>query len=82
MKQIKDTKLLRNIAVVLKELRNLKGKTQDEVFNKTNIHVARVEAANTNLTVSTLSALCNYYTITLSDFHSRVEQIQQVRKRT
>ena len=28
MKQIKDTKLLRDIAVVLKELRNLKGKTQ------------------------------------------------------
>ena len=73
MEQIRDRKLLQKISVVIKELREEKGLTQEEVYNDTNIHVGRIETAKANLSVSTLSALCKYFKIRVSDFFKRVE---------
>ena len=75
MAQIKDTKLLRRIALGIKELREDKKLTQEDVYNDTNIHVGRIETAKANLSVSTLSALCKYFKISLSDFHKRIENL-------
>ena len=75
MPQIKDTKLLQKIALVLKELRDTKGVTQDEVYDATNIHIGRIETAKANLSVSTLSTLTKYFKIKLSEFHKMVEEI-------
>ena len=75
MNQIRDTKLLQKIALVIKRLREEKGVNQEDVYNDTNIHVGRIETAGANLTVSTLSALCKYFKISMSDFHKRVEQL-------
>ena len=75
MPQIKDTKLLQKIALVLKELRDTKGVTQDEVYDATNIHIGRIETAKANLSVSTLSTLAKYFKIKLSEFHKMVEEI-------
>ncbi|MBO9732612.1 MAG: helix-turn-helix transcriptional regulator [Chitinophaga sp.] len=74
-KQIRNNKLLKGIAAILKELREAKDVSQEEVYNDTNIHVGRIETAKANPTVSTLSALCKYFGITLSDFHKRVEEL-------
>jgi transcriptional regulator with XRE-family HTH domain len=76
MGQLRNTKLLKNIAVVLKQLRNDLELTQDEVYDDTRIHVGRIETAKANLTVSTLDALCKYYKLTLSEFYKKVEQQQ------
>jgi transcriptional regulator with XRE-family HTH domain len=73
MGHIRDTKLLKKIAIVLKELREENGLTQEDVYNDTNIHIGRIETANANLNVSTLSALCAYFNIELSAFFERVE---------
>jgi len=73
MEQIRDRKLLQKISVVIKELREEKGLTQEEVYNDTNIHIGRIETAKANLSVSTLSALCKYFKIRVSDFFKRVE---------
>jgi transcriptional regulator with XRE-family HTH domain len=73
MGQIKDQKLLQKIALVFKELRETKGVTQEDVYNDTNIHIGRVETANANLSVSTLSALCKYFKLSLSEFFKKVE---------
>jgi len=75
MPQIRDKKLLQKIAIVIKELRNNIELSQEEVYNETNIHIGRIETAKANLSVSTLSALCKYFKITLSDFHKRVESL-------
>jgi transcriptional regulator with XRE-family HTH domain len=75
MTQIKDTKLLRKIALGLKELREAKELTQEDVYNDTNIHVGRIETAKANLSVSTLSALCKYFKISLADFHKKIENL-------
>lgn len=73
MGQIRDQKLLQKIALVLKELREAKGLTQEDVYNDTNIHIGRIETANANLSVSSLSSICKYFKISLSDFFKKVE---------
>ena len=75
MGQIRDTKLLQKIALVIKELRDARSLTQEEVYNDTNIHVGRIETAKANLSVSTLAALCKYFKIRVSEFHKRVEEL-------
>lgn len=79
MPQLRDKKLLQNIALVVKELRTAKQLTQADVFDDTNIHVGRIETAQANLSVSTLSALCKYFNIPLSEFHKKVESLQAKR---
>ena len=41
MEQIRDTKLLQKIAVVIKELREKKGVSQETVYNDTNISIIK-----------------------------------------
>lgn len=76
MPQIRDRKLLQKIAIVIKELRDAKELTQEDVYNDTNIHIGRIETAKANLSVSTLSALCKYFKISLSEFHRKVESLK------
>ena len=75
MAQIRDNKLLQKIAIVIKQLREEKGVSQEEVYNDLNIHIGRIETAKTNVTVSTLAALCKYFKIPLSQFHKMVEDL-------
>lgn len=75
MGQIRDNKLLQKIAIVVKQLRDDKGVSQEDVYNDINIHIGRIETAKANLSVSTLSALCKYFKISLSTFHKKVEEI-------
>lgn len=76
MGQLRDTKLLKKIAIVLKELREENEWTQADVFDETKIHIGRIETAKANLSVSTLSALCKFFGIKLSDFFAKVEQLK------
>ncbi|KIC93553.1 helix-turn-helix domain-containing protein [Flavihumibacter solisilvae] len=76
MAQLKDTKLLKKIALMLKQIRQEKGLTQDEVFVDTNIHIARIETGRANPSISTLSELCKYFNLKLSDFFKRVEELK------
>lgn len=52
----------------LRELRLAKGLSQDVVYIDTEIHIARVEMGKYNITISTLSDLCDYYGVTLEEF--------------
>ncbi|MBC8267057.1 MAG: helix-turn-helix transcriptional regulator [Flavobacteriales bacterium] len=68
MAQLSDTELLKQIANRIKELRKEKGVTQEAFYNDTNIHIARIERGKTNISISTLNAICNYFEITLKEF--------------
>ena len=72
MGQIKDEILLQKIAARLKSLRVKKGESQEEIYNQTDIHIARIETAKVNISVSTLSKLCSYFKITLSEFFENI----------
>jgi len=74
MAQVRDDKLILNIALVLKELREDLGVSQEDVYLETNIHIGRIEACKSNPSVSTLSALVKFFRIKMSDFYLRVEK--------
>ena len=67
-KQSKNTILLSKIARRIKQLREEKGISQDLFYIDTDIHIARIETGKSNITVSTLSAICDYFGISLIDF--------------
>ena len=68
MGQMRDEILLRKIVGKIKMLREQKGITLEEFYNDTNIHIARIESAHTNMTVSTLHAICKYLGISIQEF--------------
>jgi transcriptional regulator with XRE-family HTH domain len=71
---MRDEKLLIDIALVLKELRESRGVSQQDVYHDTNIHIGRIENCKINPSVSTLSVLSKYFKIKMSEFYSLVEQ--------
>ena len=66
--------LLEAIAGRLKELRAEKGVSQETVYEDTGVHIGKIETARYNITVSTLSKLCNYYGITLKEFFNELDR--------
>lgn len=72
MGQLKNIELLKDVSQGLKKLRLSKQLTQEQVFNDTGIHVARVETATNNISISTLDALCRYYGLTLKEFFNEL----------
>ena len=70
----RDTRLLEAIAGKLKELRAAKGISQETVYEDTGVHIGKIETARYNITVSTLSKLCQYYGIPLKKFFDSLDQ--------
>lgn len=65
-----NQELLLNLAKRLKELRKLKGLTQEDVYNDTGIHVARIEQGKRDISYTTLSRLAEYFDVSLGQFDS------------
>ncbi|MCZ2225011.1 MAG: helix-turn-helix transcriptional regulator [Chitinophagales bacterium] len=74
MKQFKNDILLQKIALRLKALREERDITQEQFYNDTNIHIARIETAKINISVSTLSQICKYFGISLFDFFKKIDK--------
>lgn len=68
MKQIRNQDLLLQIALRIKQLRDMRGISQEVMYMDTQIHIARIETAKVNVSVSTLYAICHYFDITLAEF--------------
>ena len=81
MGQIRDESLLKKIAGRVKELRESKGISQEVFFIDTGIHIGRIETMKVNLSVSTLSHLCDYFEISLADFFKEIEKQNSSRKK-
>lgn len=67
-KQWRNDVLIEEIARRLKDLRIGRGLSQETVYFNTGIHIGKIETEKCNITVSTLSKLCDYYQITLEEF--------------
>ena len=57
--QLKNQELINQIVSFLKLLREENGLTQEDVYNDTGIHIARIETRRVNISISTLAALPN-----------------------
>jgi len=71
---IKDKKLLKKTGYILKQVREERKLTQADVYNDIGIHIGRIEMSKRDIKLSTLSSLCEYYKIGLSEFFVRVEK--------
>lgn len=58
------------IAKKVKALRekDKRGLTQEAFYNDTGIHIGRIESGASNISVSTLEAVCRYFGLTLEQF--------------
>ena len=75
-KQYLNIELLVKVIACLKEIRKSKKITLEVFYFDTGIHLARIEQGKTNITVSTLSKICDYLEISLSDFFMMCEDIK------
>lgn len=73
--RIKDEILLKKIALSIKTIRSEFGITLDDFYVDTGIHLARIEQGKTNLTVSTLKSICDYFKISLVEFFTLLEEV-------
>lgn len=73
MEKFYDEDLLTKMATAFRKLREEKDVSQETVYYETEINIGRVERALFNLKIGTISALCKYYEIKLSDFFKMVE---------
>lgn len=73
MGQIRDEILLNKIALRIKSLREERGISQEDLFNATDIHIGRIETAKVNISVSTLSKICEHFNISLADFFNKIQ---------
>ena len=71
--QYQNKDLLDRIIQTIKEIRKSKGITLEIFYFDTGIHLARIEQGKTNITISTLSSICNYFEMNMSDFLISVE---------
>lgn len=68
-----NTILLQAIAAGLRDLRKKRNLSQIDVYIDTDIHIGRIERGKTNISITTLSDICDYYDISLEEFFSSIE---------
>ena len=71
-KQFQNIELLEKIVACIKEIRKSKNITLEVFYFDTGIHLARIEQGKQNITISTLSKICEYFEVSLSDFFELV----------
>jgi transcriptional regulator with XRE-family HTH domain len=62
---MENKEILLTLANRLKELRKQKNVTQEDVYNDTGIHVARIEQGKRDVAYTTLCRLADYFEVSL-----------------
>jgi len=60
--------VLINLANRIKKTRKSKGLSQEDAYNDTGIHFARIEQGKRDVTFYTLYKICLYFDITFTEF--------------
>lgn len=68
-----DPVLLQNISTRIRQLREERNLTQRDVLTDTGILVSRIEMGKRDVSVSTISKLCQYFGITLEEFFKGIK---------
>jgi len=68
MKDDNKKELLVDLARRIKGLRKVRNLTQEDCYNDTGIHFARIEQGKRDISYTTLVKICKYFNISLKDF--------------
>ena len=63
---------MKKVALKLIEIRKGYNLTQEDVYNDTGIHIARMESAKRDASINSLKRICDYYDIDLSEFFKEI----------
>ena len=61
------------VILLLRQLRVEKKLSQNDVSAITDVHIARIENSQQDITLSTLKSLCDLYEMSLENFFLRLE---------
>jgi transcriptional regulator with XRE-family HTH domain len=64
----RNQSFLKKVGLRIKLLRKEKGITQEDFYNDTGIHIARIETAQRDFSMTTLHAICKYLDMPLTEF--------------
>lgn len=67
---MEQREILLHLANRVKQLRNEKGVTQEQMYNDTGIHVARIEQGKRDVSFTTLVKIAEYFERSLGEFDS------------
>lgn len=65
---MEEKEVLLHLAKTIKELRKTKGVTQEQMYNDTGIHVARIEQGKRDISFTTLLKIAKYFEVELDFF--------------
>jgi transcriptional regulator with XRE-family HTH domain len=68
MEDFSKVNALIKLAKQVKKLRKEKGVSQQNAYNDTGIHFARIEQGKRDVSYTTLIKICAYFDISLKDF--------------
>lgn len=74
-KQYLNKELVEKVVACIKQYRKTRNITLETFYFDTGIHIARIEQGKTNLTVSTLAKICDYLGISLKEFFTTLENL-------
>lgn len=77
-KHFKNSILISQIILCIKELRKNKKVTLEVFYFDTGIHLARIEQGKQDISISTISKICDYFEISISDFFKMIENYDYV----
>jgi transcriptional regulator with XRE-family HTH domain len=72
-KHFRNKELIDDIIFNIKKLRKEKKVTLEIFYFDTGIHLARIEQGKQDIKISTLSKICDYFEISLSEFFLMIE---------
>lgn len=72
-KQRRNDLLVDSVVERLKEIRNERHLTQENVRFDTELNIGRIEAKQHSITLTTLADLCDYYGISLAEFFKEIQ---------
>ncbi|MDO5979204.1 helix-turn-helix domain-containing protein [Flavivirga spongiicola] len=72
MENFSKDEVLVQLAQRIKVLRKQKGVSQQNAYNDTGIHFARIEQGKRDINYSTLLRICVYFEVSLKDFFNQI----------
>lgn len=67
-KKARNIKLLKKVAVRIKELRKEHNVTQEVFLYDTSIDIGRIESVRRDISLTTIDRICKYFNISISEF--------------
>lgn len=72
-KKARNTKLLKKVALRIKQLRKEHKITQEVFLYDTGIDIGRIESIRRDISLTTIDRICKYFNISISEFFKGLE---------